>query len=248
MVATAATAVVVGLGAVAAPTAFAAPTVARVEAGSPVVTGWAPAGRAALHPRRRHRHRRRRYLHRQLRVHRGQPGVPRAARTRRRRGHEQRLQLGHPPARHRGGDPGLRRRDPSRGMVYSSVGRNPGRRRPTRTLLPTTTSPRRAKQGDAATSTSTRTSVGPTSLHTGVLRAGMPCSGSATGRPGTATRHFVRAPARWSRPTAGRPQRGVQLIPGIPRRLRQRLSHPERQGRWAARNAESSHRCRSATA
>ncbi len=49
-VASAATAVVVGLGAFAAPAALAAPTAARVEAGSPVVTGWAPAGRAALHP------------------------------------------------------------------------------------------------------------------------------------------------------------------------------------------------------
>src|SRR6476620_68725 len=50
MVGSAATAVVVGLGAFAAPTALAAPTAVRAEAGSPVVTGWAPAGRAALHP------------------------------------------------------------------------------------------------------------------------------------------------------------------------------------------------------
>jgi hypothetical protein len=50
MVASAATAVVVGFGAFVAPTALAAPAATRVEAGSPVVTGWAPAGRAALHP------------------------------------------------------------------------------------------------------------------------------------------------------------------------------------------------------
>jgi hypothetical protein len=44
----AATAAVVGVGALLAPTAFAAdPTPAP---GSPVVTGWAPAGRAAVHP------------------------------------------------------------------------------------------------------------------------------------------------------------------------------------------------------
>jgi hypothetical protein len=49
-VASAATAVVVGFGAFAAPNALAAPSAAPVEAGSPVVTGWAPAGRAAIHP------------------------------------------------------------------------------------------------------------------------------------------------------------------------------------------------------
>jgi hypothetical protein len=49
-VASAATAVVVGLGAYAAPNALAAPATAPVEAGSPVVTGWAPAGRAGIHP------------------------------------------------------------------------------------------------------------------------------------------------------------------------------------------------------
>lgn len=49
-VASAATAVVVGLGALAAPSALAAPAQAPVEAGTPVVTGWAPAGRAAIHP------------------------------------------------------------------------------------------------------------------------------------------------------------------------------------------------------
>jgi hypothetical protein len=53
IVASATTAVVVGLGALAAPNALAAPASleeAPVEAGSPVVTGWAPAGRAAIHP------------------------------------------------------------------------------------------------------------------------------------------------------------------------------------------------------
>ncbi len=51
MVASAATAVVVGLGALAAPNALAAPDpVETPAAGSPVVTGWAPAGRAGIHP------------------------------------------------------------------------------------------------------------------------------------------------------------------------------------------------------
>jgi hypothetical protein len=53
IVVSAATAAVVGLGALLAPTAFAAPVhgspLAAVP-GSPVVTGWAPAGRAAVHP------------------------------------------------------------------------------------------------------------------------------------------------------------------------------------------------------
>jgi hypothetical protein len=49
-VASAATAIVVGLGAFAAPTALAAPAAVPAVAGSPVVTGWAPAGRAGLHP------------------------------------------------------------------------------------------------------------------------------------------------------------------------------------------------------
>jgi hypothetical protein len=44
----AATAAVVGVGALLAPTAFAAGP--APVAGSPVVTGWAPAGRAAVHP------------------------------------------------------------------------------------------------------------------------------------------------------------------------------------------------------
>jgi hypothetical protein len=48
-VVTAATAAVVGLGALVAPTALAAPVPAAAP-GSPVVTGWAPAGRAGLHP------------------------------------------------------------------------------------------------------------------------------------------------------------------------------------------------------
>jgi len=48
-VVSAATAAVVGFGALLAPTAFAAPVAVPV-AGSPVVTGWAPAGRAAVHP------------------------------------------------------------------------------------------------------------------------------------------------------------------------------------------------------
>jgi hypothetical protein len=47
-VVSAATAAVVGLGALLAPTALAAGPVP--VAGSPVVTGWAPAGRAAVHP------------------------------------------------------------------------------------------------------------------------------------------------------------------------------------------------------
>jgi hypothetical protein len=49
-VASAAIAVVVGLGALAAPAALAAPPAVPAVAGSPVVTGWAPAGRAGLHP------------------------------------------------------------------------------------------------------------------------------------------------------------------------------------------------------
>jgi hypothetical protein len=51
-VASAATAVVVGLGAFAAPNALAATAAdeVAVEAGTPVVTGWAPAGRAGIHP------------------------------------------------------------------------------------------------------------------------------------------------------------------------------------------------------
>jgi hypothetical protein len=49
-VASVATAVVVGLGALAAPNALAAPAEVSVEAGTPVVTGWAPAGRAGIHP------------------------------------------------------------------------------------------------------------------------------------------------------------------------------------------------------
>jgi len=48
VVVSAATAAVVGLGALAAPTALAAPP--TEPAGSPVVTGWAPAGRAGVHP------------------------------------------------------------------------------------------------------------------------------------------------------------------------------------------------------
>ena len=48
-VASATTAVVL-VGAFAAPNALAAPAQDRVEAGTPVVTGWAPAGRAAIHP------------------------------------------------------------------------------------------------------------------------------------------------------------------------------------------------------
>ena len=53
MVASAATAVVVGLGALRGAERTGGsgrPEEARVEAGSPVVTGWAPAGRAGLHP------------------------------------------------------------------------------------------------------------------------------------------------------------------------------------------------------
>ena len=46
---TAATAAVVGLGALVAPAALATPVPAPAP-GSPVVTGWAPAARAALHP------------------------------------------------------------------------------------------------------------------------------------------------------------------------------------------------------
>src|ERR1700754_300014 len=48
-VVSAATLAVVGVCAVAAPTALAAPVQAAAP-GSPVVTGWAPAGRAAVHP------------------------------------------------------------------------------------------------------------------------------------------------------------------------------------------------------
>jgi hypothetical protein len=48
-VVTAATAAVVGIGAVVAPTALAAPVPAAAP-GSPVITGWAPAGRAGVHP------------------------------------------------------------------------------------------------------------------------------------------------------------------------------------------------------
>jgi hypothetical protein len=47
-VVTAAVAAVVGIGALLAPTALAAPPVAAP--GSPVVTGWAPASRAGVHP------------------------------------------------------------------------------------------------------------------------------------------------------------------------------------------------------
>jgi hypothetical protein len=47
-VVSAATAAVVGVGALIAPTALAAPP--APAAGSPVVTGWAPAGRAGVHP------------------------------------------------------------------------------------------------------------------------------------------------------------------------------------------------------
>jgi hypothetical protein len=47
-VVTAATAAVVGIGAMVAPTALAAPVPAAP--GSPVITGWAPAGRAGVHP------------------------------------------------------------------------------------------------------------------------------------------------------------------------------------------------------
>src|SRR3954447_11675840 len=49
-VASAAIAVVVGLGALAAPAALAAPPAVPAVVGSPVVTGWPPAGRAGLHP------------------------------------------------------------------------------------------------------------------------------------------------------------------------------------------------------
>ena len=48
-VVSAATVAVVGVGALLAPTALAAPVPAAPQ-GSPVVTGWAPAGRAAVHP------------------------------------------------------------------------------------------------------------------------------------------------------------------------------------------------------
>lgn len=48
-VASAATAVVL-VGVLAAPAALAAPAQAPVEAGTPVVTGWAPEGRAGVHP------------------------------------------------------------------------------------------------------------------------------------------------------------------------------------------------------
>ncbi len=83
-------------------------------------------------PRRRHRHRRWRYLHRELRVHRGRPGVPRpggALRGDGRGDRDRRLQLGHGPAGHRGGDPGLRRARPQGRDGLQLVGRDAGRRR-----------------------------------------------------------------------------------------------------------------------
>ena len=49
-VVTAATATVVGFAALPAPAAVAAPPTAPAPPGSPVVTGWAPAARAAVHP------------------------------------------------------------------------------------------------------------------------------------------------------------------------------------------------------
>ena len=147
MVASATTAVVVGLGALAAPNALAAPASleeAPVEAGSPVVTGWAPAGRAGHSPRRRHRDRGRGRVHRQLRVHPGRSGVPRAggALRRHRGGHgDRRLQLRHRPAGHRGDDPRLRRARPHRRDGLQLVGGDAGRRRDRpATPVPTTTS------------------------------------------------------------------------------------------------------------
>ena len=212
MVASAATAVVVGLGALAAPNALAAPASleeAPVEAGSPVVTGWAPAGRAGHSPRRRHRDRGRGRVHRQLRVHPGRSGVPRAggALRRHRGGHgDRRLQLRHRPAGHRGDDPRLRRARPHRRDGLQLVGGDAGGRRdrPRRLRLQRLRA-RRAELGRRR---------GRQPEHAVLRRPDRPARGHPAGRVGgarvrqlddrgSASRHCAPRPARWCRARPG---------------------------------------------
>ena len=190
-------------------------------------------------PRRRHRDRGRGRVHRQLRVHPGRSGVPRAggALRRHRGGHgDRRLQLRHRPAGHRGDDPRLRRARPHRRDGLQLVGGDAGRRRdrPRRLRLQRLRA-RRAELGRRR---------GRQPEHAVLRWPDRRARRHPAGRVGGARVRQLDDPAR-HRGTApqgrlggvelgrGLRPRGVHAQPRHPRRLGQRLPDRRRRGRRA---------------